>query len=51
MFSRLTDFLEVARASDKPPLPQDFILMDFPFYRTLLSCLEAEKCFKIDVTL
>ena len=48
MFSRLTDFLEVARASDKPPLPQDFILMDFPFYRTLLSCLEAENFLKIN---
>ena len=51
MFSRFTDFLEVACASDTPPLLQDFILMVFPFYRTLLSCLEVEKCVKIDFTL
>ena len=38
-----------ARVSNMPPLLQNFILMVFPFYRTL--CLEVEKCGKIDFTL
>ena len=40
-----------ARVSNMPPLLQNFILMVFPFYRTLLSCLEAEKSVRIDFIL
>ena len=41
----------VLRAYNMPPLSQKFILMGFPFYKTLLYCLEVEKCVRIDFTL
>ena len=37
VFSKTIDFLNVASASSMP-LPQNFIVMVFPLYRTLLSC-------------
>ena len=37
VFSKTIDFLDVASASSMP-LPKNFIVMVFPFYRTLLSC-------------
>ena len=41
------DFLDMARASSMPPPLQNFILMTFVFYRTLLASLEVEKCGKM----
>ena len=42
-FSR---YLELANASRMPHLPRNLILMILLFYRTILSCLEADKCVK-----
>ena len=44
-FSR---FLDVANTSSMPHLIRNLILMNLLFYRTLLSCLVAEKSVEID---
>ena len=51
LFFQIFRFLDVANASSMPHLPSNLILMILPFYRTILPCLEAEKCVKFYFTM
>ena len=51
LFFYIFRFLDVANASSMPHLPSNLILMILPFYRTILPCLEAEKCVKFYFTM
>ena len=50
-FLDISRFLDVANASGMPHLPRNLILMILLFYRTFLSCLEAENCVKFYFTM
>ena len=43
LFFQFSRFLDVAKAYSMPNLLRNLIMMILFFYRTLLSCLEAEK--------
>ena len=47
-FSR---FLDAANASSMPHLLRNLILTILLFYRTILSCLESEKCVEFNFTM
>ena len=47
-FFQISRFLDVAKAYSMPNLLRNLIMMILFFYRTLLSCLEAEKSVKIN---
>ena len=51
IFFFISRFLDVANASSMPHLPRNLILMILFFYRTILSCLEAEKCVEFNFTM
>ena len=51
LFFLMNRFIDAANAFTMPHLPRDLILMILPFYRTFLSCLEAEKFLKFYFTM
>ena len=51
LFFYISRFLDVADASIMPHLPRNLILMILLFYKTFLSCLEAQKCVRFCFTM
>ena len=51
IFFQISRFLDVSNVSSMPHLPRNLIVVILLFYRTILSCLEAEKCVKFDFTM